>query len=124
MPIIELTWPAGNADQIKAVLIDGASRLDSTIVSSPSCSASVGRRCRMALQGDFAGSTFSTASRRWLKVEVSITSSGTTKTTTDSVEVALVDRRSSSYGSGWAVSGVLRLDSAGTDMLLVGSTGP
>lgn len=120
---IELSWPAGTPDQIKAVLIDGASRLDSVTVSSTNCSAAVGRRCRVALQGDFAGTTFPTATRKWLKVEVSVTSSGTTKTTTDSVEVVLVDRRSSSYGNGWAVSGVLRLDSADHDMILVGSTG-
>jgi RHS repeat-associated protein len=120
---IELTWPAGTPDQIKAVLIDGTSRMDSTTVSSPSCAAAVGRRCRIALQADFGASTFTSATSKWMSVEVSVTSSGTTKTTTQQVEVVLVDRRASPYGSGWFVGGVMRLDSTGTDRILIGPTG-
>lgn len=120
---VELTWPAGTPDQIKAVLLDGATRLDSVVVSSPGCSASVGRRCRIALQGDFAGTTFATPTRKWLKVEVSVTSSGTTKTATDSVEAVLVDNRTSRYGNGWAVAGVLRLVAAGDDRMIVAPNG-
>jgi RHS repeat-associated protein len=56
-------------------------------------------------------------------VEVRVTSGGTTKISVDSVEVVLVDRRASPYGSGWFVGGVERLDSAGSDMILVQSNG-
>ncbi len=120
---IELTWPAGTPDQIKAVLIDGVVRMDSLVVGSPSCQAAAGRLCRITLQGDFSGTTYARATRKWLSVEVRVTSGGSTRTTTDSVEVVLVDRRSSVYGSGWWASAVLRLDSAGSDMVLVGPSG-
>ena len=120
---LELTWPAGNPDQIKAVLFDGALRLDSLVPTTPVCQATSGRKCRLTLQGDFSSSTFPRAVRKWLKVEVTVTSGGTAKITTDSVEAVIVDRRASPYGSGWFVGGVARLDSAGTDMLLIGSSG-
>ena len=121
---IELTWPAGNPDQIKTVLVDSNNvRLDSLAVSSPVCLAGTERRCRVTLQGDFSGSTFPRAARKWLKVEVSVTSGATVKVTTDSVEAVIVDRRTSAYGSGWFVGGVLRLDPAGSDMLVIGPTG-
>jgi RHS repeat-associated protein len=118
---IELTWPTGNPDQIKAVLVDSMGvRMDSLVVSSPVCQATTGRRCRVTLQGDFSGST---PGRKWLKVEVSVISGGVVKATTDSVETVIVDRRTSAYGSGWFVAGVLRLDVAGNDMLVIGPTG-
>ena len=120
---IELTWPAGNPDQIKAILRDGIVGLDSLTVNTPSCQASTGRKCRVTLQGDFSDSTHSRAVRKWLNVEVRVTSGGTTKITVDSVETVLVDRRASAYGSGWFVSGIERLDSAGTDMILVEPNG-
>jgi RHS repeat-associated protein len=120
---IELTWPAGNPDQIKAYLRDGIIALDSLVVSSPTCQASAGRKCRVTLQGDFSSSTYPRAVRKWLNVEVRVTSGGTTKISVDSVEAVLVDRRASLYGSGWFVSGIQRLDSAGTDMILVQANG-
>ncbi len=52
---IELTWPVGTPDSIKATLIDGNSRLDSLKVTSPSCTGGSGRQCRITLQGDFPG---------------------------------------------------------------------
>jgi hypothetical protein len=120
---VELTWPTGTPDQIKAVLIDGVVRRDSVVLSSPTCSANVGRRCRIALQADFAGSTFSGPTRKWMKVEVTVTSSGTPRTTTDSVEAVLVDRRTGRYGNGWAVAGVLQRVAAGNDQLIVAPNG-
>ena len=121
---VELTWPVGNPDQIKAVLLDGIVRMDSLVVTNPVCQASTGRRCRITLQGDFSASTFpDSAIRKWLKVEVRVTSGGNVKVTTDSVETVLVDRRTSAYGSGWFVAGVMRLYPAGSDMLVIGPTG-
>jgi RHS repeat-associated protein len=58
-----------------------------------------------------------------LNVEVRVVSGGTTRIAVDSIETVLVDRRSSAYGSGWFVGGIQRLDSAGTDMILVGPNG-
>jgi RHS repeat-associated protein len=120
---VELNWPSGTPDSIKAVLIDGVVRTDSVRLSSPTCSATVGRRCRIALQADFAGSTFSTPARKWMKVEVDVWSAGSIKTTTDSVEAVLVDRRTGRYGDGWAVAGVLQLVTAGNDQLIVAPNG-
>lgn len=120
---IELTWPADTPDQLKAVLLDGAVRLDSLVATSPTCQAAAGRHCRVTLQADFSGSTYAAATRKWLKVEVTVTSGATSKTTVDSLEAVLVDRRSTPYGSGWWVDAAVRLDSAGPDMLLVGPSG-
>jgi RHS repeat-associated protein len=120
---IELTWPTGAPDQIKAILRDGIVALDSLTVNTPSCQSSGGRRCRVTLQGDLSGSTYPRAVRKWLNVEVRVTSGSTTKITVDSIEVVLVDRRSSPYGSGWFVSGIERLDSAGADMIVVEPNG-
>lgn len=120
---IELTWPAGTPDQIKAFLRDGIVALDSLTVNTPNCQSSSGRKCRVTLQGDFSASTYPRAVRKWLSVEVRVTSGSTTKITVDSVEAVLVDRRASPYGSGWFVSGIERLDSAGTDMILVEPNG-
>lgn len=121
---VELTWPAGTPDQLKVILSDGATKLDSVVVASPSCTSwnSGVRRCRTVLQGDFSGSAFGVA-RKWLTIEARVTSGVTTKISTDSVEVVLVDRRATPYGSGWWPSGVLQLVGAGSDRLLVGSSG-
>src|SRR5206468_9428625 len=61
--------------------------------------------------------------RRRLTIEARVTSGSTTKIATDSVEVVLVDRRTTPYGSGWWPSGVLKLVGAGSDRLLVGASG-
>jgi len=92
---LELTWPAGTPDQIKVILYDsGGTKLDSLAVSSPTCATGPARRCRLVLQGDFSGPPgFSTPTRKWLTVEARVTSGATTHIATDSVEVVLVDRR-------------------------------
>ncbi len=120
---LELTWPVGTPDQIKVLLWDGAVKLDSVVVASPTCATSSARRCRTVLQGDFSASVFSVPTRKWLTVEARVTSSGTTQTAADSVEVVLVDRRSSRYGSGWWPIGVLQLVPAGSDRIVVGPSG-
>jgi RHS repeat-associated protein len=122
---LELTWPTGAPDQVKLILSDGGTKLDSLVVATPSCSSwnSSVRRCRAVLQGDFSGSTFSTPTRKWLTIEARVTSGATTKVSTDSVEVVLVDRRTTPYGSGWWPSRVLKLVAAGSDRVLVGSSG-
>jgi RHS repeat-associated protein len=120
---LELPWPAGTPDQIKLVLVDGAVRMDSLVLASPTCATGALKRCRSVLQADFAASTFSAPTRKWLTVEASVTSGGVTKMASDSVEVVLVDRRSTPYGSGWWPSLGLKLVAAGSDRVLVGPTG-
>lgn len=121
---IKLPWPAGTPDQLKAVLFDGATRKDSVVVASPSCLTGSVRSCRVVLQADYAGAMISGGvSRRWLTMQISVTSAGTTKMTTDSVEAVLVDRRDSPYGSGWWPASASRLYAAGSDRVLVGPTG-
>jgi RHS repeat-associated protein len=52
-----------------------------------------------------------------------VDSANTTQIGTDSVEVVLVDRRTTTYGSGWWPAGVPKLVAAGSDRLLVGASG-
>lgn len=109
---LEVTWPAGTPDQIKVLLWDGAVKLDSVVLTSPTCATGGARRCRTVLQGDFSSSTFSNPTRKWLKAEVRVTSGGTTNSATDSLEVVLVDRRSTVYGAGWWPTAVLKVVAA------------
>ena len=120
---LELTWPVGTPDQIKLTLFDAGVKRDSLVLSSPTCATGATRRCRATLQADYSTTTFSTPTRKWLTVEARVTSSATTQVGTDSVEVVLVDRRTTMYGSGWWPSGVVKLVQAGSDRLLVGPTG-
>src|SRR5439155_1516448 len=108
---LELTWPAGTPDQIKVILYDsGGTKLDSLAVSSPTCATGPARRCRLVLQGVFSGPPgLSTPTRKWLTVEARVTSGATTHIATDSVEVVLVDGRTTRQGSGWWAKGALRL---------------
>ncbi len=124
---VEIPWPSGTPTSVKVYLWDGATKMDSVILSSPSltpCTQGSFKRCRVTLQADFSGSTFSTPTRKWLKVETQVTSGGTTRGAADSVEVVLVDRRATQYGSGWWPSGISRLYAAGThDRVLIGPSG-
>ncbi len=89
---LELTWPAGTPSDITFVLMDGGTRLDSVRFVSPTCATGAVRRCRAVLQGDFSASTFSTATRKWLRSRVGEVRHHH-ETSIDSVEVVLVDRR-------------------------------
>jgi RHS repeat-associated protein len=120
---VELPWPAGTPDKLHVVLFDGAVKLDSLVVTSPTCATGAVRRCRAVLQGDFSSSSFSTPTRKWLTVQVQVDSGATTKMSADSVEVVLVDRRATGYGSGWWPAGVVTLVKAGADRLLVDANG-
>jgi RHS repeat-associated protein len=121
---LELTWPAGNPDQIKLTLFDGGVKLDSLVLTTPTCATGATRRCRAVLQGDFATpGSFNTPTRKWLTIEARVTSGATTQIGTDSVEAVLVDRRSTPYGAGWWPAGVVKLVAAGNDRLLIGPSG-
>ena len=120
---LELPWPAGTPDQVKLVLIDGVIRRDSLVLASPTCATGAAKRCRAVLQADFAATGFPTPTRKWLTVEVSVTSAGVTKMGSDSAEVVIVDRRQPRYGSGWWPAGVSMLAAVGSDRLLVQPNG-
>lgn len=120
---LELTWPAGTPDDLTFILKDGATRLDSVRFVSPTCATGAVRRCRAVLQGDFSASTFTTPTRKWLAVEARVKSGATTKTSVDSVEVVLVDRRATRYGAGWWPTAGVMLMAAGSDRLLVAPNG-
>lgn len=112
---------AGAPSYLVVRLFDGAVKLDSLRVSNPSCLTGSAKRCRAVLQGDFSGSTFSVPTRKWLKVEAQESGSGATSV--DSVEVVLVDRRQTRFGSGWWPSALATTVSAGDDRLLVAANG-
>lgn len=121
---ITLPWPAGSADQLKAVLLEGGVRRDSLVVSSPTCATGAVHACRVVLQAEYAtGMISGGVSRRWMVVQVSVTSGGVTKVSTDSTEVVLVDRRDSPYGSGWWPSVGMSLAPSGNDRILVSPDG-
>jgi RHS repeat-associated protein len=117
---LEVTWPAGTPDQIKLTLLDAGVKVDSLVLTSPTCATGAVRTCRAVLQGEFSAST---PTRKWLTVEARVTSGASTQVSRDSVEVVVVDRRGTIYGSGWWPSGVLKLVAAGSDRLLIGPTG-
>lgn len=119
---VELRWPAGNPTDLVARLYDGAVKLDSLKLSNPSCATGAVRRCRVVLQGEWPGQQFANPIRKWLRVEVSVTS-GSTVTAYDSLEAVVVDRRRSPYGSGWWPSALSKLVVAGTDRILVAPNG-
>lgn len=120
---LELTWPAGTPDALTFILKDGGTRLDSVRYASPTCATGATRQCRVVLQGDFSSTTFATPTRKWLTVEGRVTSGSTTTNSTDSVEVVLVDRRTTRYGAGWWPSAGVQLVPAGGDRILVSATG-
>ncbi len=117
---VELTWPANTPTKLHVTLFDGGNRLDSLVVTSPTCATGSVRRCRAVLQGELSAPT---PTRKWLTVQVQVDSVNATKLSADSLEVVLVDRRTTMYGSGWWPAGVLKLVQAGSDRVLIGPTG-
>ena len=122
---LDLPWPSSTPSQVKLILSDAGTHVDSLTLTGGGAACLTGsvRRCRATLQADYAHSTFSVPTRKWLTVEAQVTSGGTMKSSTDSVEVVLVDRRRTRYGSGWWPAGISQLAAAGSDRLLIGATG-
>jgi len=120
---LELPWPNGTANKVHVSLLDGITRLDSLVVVSPTCLTGAVHRCRAVLQGDFSGGSYLVPARKWLTVQVQVDSGVTTQISTDSVEVVIVDRRTTQYGSGWWPGGFTKLVPAGNDRVLVSALG-
>jgi RHS repeat-associated protein len=120
---LEVPWPAGTPDQIKLILSEGATKLDSIVLSSPTCATGAVHRCRAVLQADFNATDFPNPVRKWLTVEARITSGATTVSAADSTEVVVLGRRGSPYGAGWWPAGVAQLAHAGSDELLIAPDG-
>ena len=122
---VELPWLGANPSTLTLVAWDGAAFKDSVRYVSPNCVTGAVRKCRAVITADFRGTSFSTPTRKWLKIEARVVPAGggAYVSATDSVEVALVDRRTTRYGAGWWPAGALRLVAAGEDRLLVGADG-
>ncbi|MBK9069372.1 MAG: RHS repeat protein [Gemmatimonadetes bacterium] len=115
--------PGTSLDVVVLRLLDGLTRLDTLRIAAPSCVTGAVPRCRGVLAGDFTSSSFPVPTRKWLRVEVAVAASDSTRTVSDSVEVVLVDRRSSMYGNGWWPSVATKVVAAGDDRLLVAPSG-
>jgi len=120
---VDLEFPGSVPSSLTMRLKDGGATVDSAVFSSPNCSTGGAAKCRIALEAAFLGASYYPAVRKWLRVEAQATIGGTPYTVYDSVEVVLVDRRTTPYGSGWWPSGVMRLVSSGDDAVLVASDG-
>ncbi|MBK6779743.1 MAG: RHS repeat protein [Gemmatimonadetes bacterium] len=122
---VELPWLGANPSALTLIAWDGAYINDSVRYTAPACVTGAVRKCRGVITADFRTSSFATPMRKWLKIEARVVPAGggAVVSATDSVEVALVDRRTTRYGAGWWPAGALRLVAAGEDRLLVGADG-
>ncbi len=120
---VELPWPNGTANKLHLTLLDGVTRLDSLVITSPSCLTGALHRCRAVLQADFSSGSYSVPTRKWLTIQAQVDSGVTTQISTDSVEVVVVDRRTTQYGSGWWPTALTKLVAAGNDRVLVSALG-
>jgi RHS repeat-associated protein len=75
----------------------------------------------VTLQADYSASS-QTVARKWLTVEATVVTDQA-RTSSDSVEVVVVDRRQSPYGSGWWPAMYTQLVQAGSDRILVSAAG-
>jgi YD repeat-containing protein len=120
---VDLEFPGSAPSALTMRLKDGGVTVDSAVFGSPTCSSGGTPTCRVALEAAFLGTSSYPAVRKWLRVEAQATVNGTPYTVYDSVEVVLVDRRTTPYGSGWWPSGIMRLVPTGEDAMLVASDG-
>jgi RHS repeat-associated protein len=120
---LDLPWPANTPSSMTVRLKDGAVVKDTLKLTSPNTSCLTGgvARCRVVLQADY-GASSQTVVRKWLTVEATVVTDQA-RTSSDSVEVVIVDRRQSPYGSGWWPGAVSKLVQAGNDRILVGASG-
>jgi len=120
---LDIPWPASTPSSVTVRLKDGGIAKDSLVLTSPSTSCLTGsiRRCRVTLQADYSASS-QTVVRKWLTVEATVVTDQA-RTSSDSVEVVIVDRRTSPYGSGWWPAMYSQLVQAGNDRILVGASG-
>jgi hypothetical protein len=120
---LDIPWPATTPSSITVRLKDGAVVKDTLKLTSPNTSCLTGtvRRCRVTLQADYSASS-QTVVRKWLTVEATVITDQA-RTSSDSVEVVIVDRRQSPYGSGWWLSMYTQLVQAGNDRILVSASG-
>lgn len=120
---LDLSWPTTTPSSITVRLKDGAVVKDTLKLASPNTSCLTGSvaRCRVVLQADY-GASSQTIVRKWLTVEATVVTDQA-RTSSDSVEVVIVDRRQSPYGSGWWPGAVSKLVQAGNDRILVGASG-
>jgi RHS repeat-associated protein len=118
----ELPWAGAAGATVKLVLSDAGVGLDSVTAQTTACATAAAKVCRVTLQGDLSATSLGVV-RKWLKLQATITSGATVRSSVDSVEVTLVDRRNSPYGSGWWPAGVPKLVQAGDDRLLVADNG-
>lgn len=120
---LDIPWPTSTPSSVTVRLKDGAIVKDSLKLTSPNTSCLTGtiHRCRVTLQADYSAST-QTVARKWLTVEATVVTDQA-RTSSDSVEVVIVDRRQSPYGSGWWPTMYTQLVQAGSDRILVSASG-
>ncbi len=119
-----IEFPVGTKPSTLNVrLLDGGVIKDEFTQSNPNCGTSATTLCWVSLQLPYATTSYPTPTRKWLKIESKATYGSTVYTSVDSMEVVMVDRRTTPYGSGWWPTGVMQLVTAGNDAIIVGSDG-
>jgi RHS repeat-associated protein len=120
---LDIPWPTSTPSSITVRLKDGGVVKDTIKLTSPNTSCLTGsvRRCRVTLQADYSASS-QTVARKWLTVEATVVTDQA-RTSSDSVEAVIVDRRQSPYGSGWWPTMYTQLVQAGGDRILVSASG-
>ncbi len=119
-----IEFPIGTKpSSLNVRLLDGGVVKDQFTQSNPNCGTSATTLCWVSLQLPYATTSYPTPTRKWLKIESKATYGSTVYTSVDSMEVVMVDRRTTPYGSGWWPTGVMQLVTSGDDAIIVGSDG-